>query len=82
MKTSIVKIGNSRGIRIPKAILAECHIQDEVDLRLDHNKLIIVPFKSKPREDWEKQFKNMAENRDDKLVIPDSVDLSTEGWNW
>lgn len=80
MKLSVVKIGNSKGIRIPKAVLEECHIEDEVDLLINNNKLIVVPLKSKPREGWEKQFKTMSSNKDDKLLIPDSIDLSD--WEW
>ncbi|MCH5434723.1 AbrB/MazE/SpoVT family DNA-binding domain-containing protein, partial [Leptospira interrogans serovar Canicola] len=37
MKASVVKIGNSKGIRIPKAVLEECHIEEEVDLLIDNN---------------------------------------------
>ncbi|MBM9501102.1 AbrB/MazE/SpoVT family DNA-binding domain-containing protein [Leptospira sp. 201903071] len=82
MKASVVKIGNSKGIRIPKAVLEECHIEEKVDLLIDNNKLIIVPLKSKPREGWEKQFKTMSYSKDDKLLIPDSIDLSDKDWEW
>jgi len=61
MRASVVKIGNSKGIRIPKAVLEECHIEEEVDLLIDKNKIIIVPLKAKPRDGWEKHFKVMSE---------------------
>ncbi|PNV74138.1 AbrB/MazE/SpoVT family DNA-binding domain-containing protein [Leptospira inadai] len=82
MRVSVVKIGNSKGIRIPKAVLEECHIEEEVDLLIDKNKIIITPFKTKPRDGWEKQFKAMSESKDDKLLIPDSIDLSNKDWEW
>ncbi|MCR1795737.1 AbrB/MazE/SpoVT family DNA-binding domain-containing protein [Leptospira sp. id769339] len=82
MRASVVKIGNSKGIRIPKAVLEECHIEEEVDLLIDKNKIIIVPLKAKPRDGWEKQFKTMSERKEDKLLIPDSIDLSNKDWEW
>ncbi|MDF3818572.1 AbrB/MazE/SpoVT family DNA-binding domain-containing protein [Leptospira sp. 96542] len=82
MKTAVVKIGNSKGIRIPKTILASCHIEDEVDLLVEDDKIIIVPFKIKPRTGWEAQFKEMALNKDDKLIFPDSIDLDSKDWEW
>lgn len=82
MKTSIVQIGNSKGIRIPKTVLAECHIEDEVDLQIEDNKIIITPYKNKPRIGWEDQFKAMAERKEDQLLVSDSVDLDAKDWEW
>ncbi|MBM9548926.1 AbrB/MazE/SpoVT family DNA-binding domain-containing protein [Leptospira sp. 201903074] len=82
MKTSIVQIGNSKGIRIPKTVLAECHIEDEVDLQIEDNKITITPYKNKPRLGWEDQFKAMAERKEDQLLVPDSVDLDSKDWEW
>ncbi|EMY70774.1 AbrB/MazE/SpoVT family DNA-binding domain-containing protein [Leptospira vanthielii] len=82
MKTAVVQIGNSKGIRIPKTVLAECQIEDEVDLVIEDNKIIITPYKNKPRVGWEDQFKAMAERKEDQLLIPDSVDLDSKDWEW
>ncbi|TGK01876.1 AbrB/MazE/SpoVT family DNA-binding domain-containing protein [Leptospira langatensis] len=82
MKAAIVQIGNSKGIRIPKTVLVECQIEDEVDLIVEKNKLIVVPLKSKPRQGWENQFKAMADHKDDTLLISDSMDLSDKDWEW
>lgn len=82
MKTAVIKIGNSRGIRIPKSVLAECHIENEVDLILEKDKIIIIPFKERPRIGWEFQFKKMAEKNDDKLIIPEAIDLDQKDWEW
>lgn len=43
MKASVVPIGNSRGIRIPKAILAQCNIKESVILEIEKNKIVIIP---------------------------------------
>jgi antitoxin MazE len=82
MKTTIVKIGNSKGIRIPKTVLTACHIEDEVDLLVEKDKIIIVPFKTKPRSGWETRFEEMAFRKDDKMIIPDSLELNSKDWEW
>ncbi len=70
MEVSVVKIGNSRGIRFSKTILERYNIRDTVDLILDKGQIIIKPL-SKPRKGWDKAFIEMHSNGDDKLLIPD-----------
>ncbi|MBI5185266.1 MAG: AbrB/MazE/SpoVT family DNA-binding domain-containing protein [Nitrospinae bacterium] len=82
MKANIVSIGNSRGIRIPKSILEHCQIEKEVDLEVEGNKIIIFPSKEQPRKDWDKAFCEMAERGEDKLLIPDDVDMEFKEWEW
>ena len=41
MKASIIKIGNSKGIRIPKALLEESNLGSEVDIKLDNGDIVI-----------------------------------------
>ncbi|MGE8721595.1 AbrB/MazE/SpoVT family DNA-binding domain-containing protein [Leptospira terpstrae] len=82
MKVAIIQIGNSKGIRIPKTVLAECHIEEEVDLQVEDNKIIITPHKNKPRMGWEDQFKAIATEKVDQLLIPDSIDLDSQVWEW
>ena len=83
MKTSVVKIGNSKGIRLPKIILNQCQIENEVDLQLKNNFIIIKPVPSKKiRKNWAEVFKKMHSNNDDKLLIQDSLDLNMEDWEW
>ena len=82
MKVSIVQIGNSRGIRIPKAILDQCEVKTEVDLDVQDGKIVLDPRIAEPRTGWDQQFAKMAENQDDSLLIDDSVDLEVEDWEW
>jgi antitoxin MazE len=70
MEVSVVKIGNSRGIRFSKTIIERYNIRDTVDLILDKGQIIIKPL-SKPRKGWDKAFMEMHANGDDKLIIPD-----------
>ena len=82
MLISIVNIGNSQGIRIPKSILSQCHINDKVELEIEDNKIILKPIQNKPRNNWNIKFKEMTENEDDELIINDNIDLDIGTWEW
>jgi antitoxin MazE len=80
MEVSVIKIGNSRGIRFSKTIIERYNIRDTVDLILDKGQIIIKPL-SKPRKGWEKAFMEMNTNGDDKLIINDIFeDENPEEW--
>ncbi len=70
MEVSVVKIGNSKGIRFSKTIIERYNIRDTVEMILDKGHIIIKPL-SRPRKGWDKAFIEMHENGDDKLIIPD-----------
>ncbi len=82
MKAAIIPIGNSKGIRIPKSILEQCHIGKNVVLEVEGDHIVIKPIKKKPRQDWEESFRNMHENKADQLPIEDNIDLDLAGWEW
>ena len=76
----MIKIGNSKGIRLSKTLLERYNIQDTVDLILDIDQIIIKPL-SQPRKGWDKAFKEMNANGDDQLLIPDIFeDENPEEW--
>lgn len=81
MLADVVRIGNSKGIRIPAYILKECKIADKVEMEIQDGKIIIIPI-DKPRSDWSGKFKEMHENGDDKLLIDENVDNDLEEWEW
>ena len=60
MKVNIIPIGNSRGVRLPKAILEQCHIGKQEDLRVDDDNIIIKFLHKKPRNNWAAAFKKDA----------------------
>ena len=81
MDISVISIGNSKGIRLSKTLLEKYNIQDTVELILEKSYIILKP-KSHPRKEWEKAFKKMHENGDDKLLMNDVFeDESFEEWN-
>jgi len=73
MEVSVVKIGNSRGIRLSKTLLDKYNIRDTVDLILEKGHIILKPI-SKPRKNWEKAFREMNAKGDDKLLFDDVFD--------
>jgi antitoxin MazE len=80
MDISVIPIGNSKGIRLTKTLIEKYNIRDTVELVLEKNYIIIKP-KSEPRKGWEKAFKKMHKNGDDKLLIPDVFqDEDFEKW--
>ena len=85
MKIKVVKIGNSRGIRIPKSLINESGLKDEAELAVSNGQIIIKPV-SAMRKSWGAAFKKMAEKQDDILLDGESVSRSTkwdeEEWEW
>jgi antitoxin MazE len=84
VQLSIIQIGNSKGIRIPKAILDKCQIENEVDMEVHDGRIIIERRRGNPRQGWDEAFERMAENGDDAMLIDDSLDLdlAVEDWEW
>lgn len=80
MEASIIKIGNSKGLRLSKTILEKYNIHDKVEIILDKGQIIIRPIAT-PRKNWDNQFRKMAENGDDQLLMDDVlVDESLDEW--
>jgi len=82
MRRRIVPIGNSRGIRIPKAILEQCRIEDEVELQTEGDRIIISPVKRIARQGWDQAFQEMRERGEDRQLIDDRIDLAFKDWEW
>jgi antitoxin MazE len=82
MKAALIKIGNSQGIRIPKAIIEHCGFEKDVEFEI-HKKTLVVRSSKKPRQDWETAFKMMVENGDDKLMDSEIRSSWDEAeWEW
>lgn len=84
VKTRIIKIGNSQGIRIPKHLLEQTNLSDEVELEF-HSEQIVVRPAHEARHNWDELFKAMAEAGDDRLVDGEEYVPTTwdeEEWEW
>ena len=81
MKTHIVKIGNSQGVRIPKALLEQSGLKGEVTLEVADGSIVIRSVR-RPREGREAAFTQMAAEGDDRPLDRDFHDLPDEPWEW
>lgn len=85
MRTKVVKIGNSRGIRIPKSLIHESGLKEDVELELGDGQIIIKPV-SVNRTNWDTAFKKMAKNKDDILMDQQTLYKATSwdkvDWVW
>jgi antitoxin MazE len=84
MRSRVIKIGNSQGLRIPKPILEQTGITDDVEIEVGKNQIIIRPVQN-VREGWDNAFKRMGERGDDEPLIHE-VDISNSWdereWEW
>lgn len=82
MKTSIIRIGNSRGIRIPKTVFAQCGFEEEVEMEVNGRELILHSPR-RPRENWDAAFAQMAKRKDDRLLdASTSTSWDDKEWEW
>ena len=85
MITKVIKIGNSRGIRIPKSIIDQSGIRNEVELEVKGDRIIIKSL-SEIRKNWDIAFQKMAKNGDDKILDENSIlnqnSWDNEEWTW
>ena len=84
MRSKIVKIGNSQGIRIPKPLLEQTGLLGEVELAVEGNALVIRPVR-RLRQGWAKAAEEMAAQGDDTLLDGDvglHTDWDAEEWQW
>ena len=81
-KTRIVRIGNSRGIRVPKILLDQAQLPDEVELHAEPGRLVVQATR-RPRTGWAQAARVMSEQRhDDLLDEPTATRFDREGWKW
>ena len=87
VRTRIVRIGNSQGVRIPKPLLEQSGVGSEVEIEAQDHQLVIRPAKAKrhPREGWEEEFRIMAERGEDRLPdwdVPTLNSWDEREWEW
>ncbi len=84
MKAQIVRIGNSRGIRLPKSVLEETGFREVVELRVVSGGLLLRPGR-KAREGWAEAAKEMSERGDDAPLLTDDsgrTRFDRDEWRW
>lgn len=82
MKAQIVRIGNSRGIRLPKTLLQEAQLEDEVELQAEPGR-ILISRATKPRAGWAEAAQRMRDRDEDRLLDPPTpTRFDKEEWTW
>lgn len=81
MNAKLVRIGNSRGIRIPKSVIDECGLVDRVDLRVEGQRLVITAADG-PRKGWDEAFARMAAHGDDAPLLNESLPTAFDETDW
>jgi len=83
MRTQLVRVGNSKGLRIPKAVLDQLAISDEVEMDVQGDALV-VRRGGAPREGWDEAFAAMAEAGDDTELVDEATlsSFDAEEWEW
>jgi antitoxin MazE len=84
MRTKIIRIGNSQGVRIPKLYLQQTGFEEEVELDVRDNKIVISPV-GHARQGWAEAFQRMAEQGDDQILDKRSISQTSwdeAEWQW
>jgi len=82
MRTTIRRIGNSKGMIIPSTLLAEVGLVDEAEITVVDGALVIRPPAKPVRKGWAEASKAIAEAEDDVLVLPEFANEGDEGLVW
>jgi antitoxin MazE len=82
VRARLIRIGNSRGIRIPKPLLEQVGLRDTVQIRAEKGRLVIQPDKVL-RQGWAEAFRAMAERGDDRPLLDQTTNaFDTKEWKW
>ena len=85
MRAKLISIGNSKGIRLPRAVIQQCGLGEEIELEVKKEGLLVKPVRQL-REGWEESFRQMHENGDDVLLDEKDAHAETDWdrteWTW
>ena len=82
MKSRLVRIGNSRGVRLPKGLIEEAGLLDEIEIRAEGRSIVITPG-AKPRDGWAADAKRAAVDGADTLLdSPTETRFDRDEWEW
>lgn len=82
MKSRLIRIGNSRGVRLPKPLIEEAGLQEEVEVQVRGGALVISS-RREPRVGWAEAARQMRERGHDRLLgDPTATRFNDEEWRW
>jgi len=81
MELKLIQIGNSKGVRLPKAVLDELGNFSVADLQVKDGSLVITP-KHNPRQGWKEKFEGFGQGQDEKELLMDFGNDGDEELTW
>ncbi len=82
MKARLVRIGNSRGVRLPKPVIEEAGLTDEVEVRV-RDGAVVIRSATRPRSGWAEAARQARQRGDDRLLDePTETRFDSEEWQW
>jgi antitoxin MazE len=83
MRTELVQIGNSRGIRIPKPIIEQCGFGETVEVRVERGHLIVSPER-RARQGWGEAFRASGHAGEDEILLESAAanEFDRKDWRW
>jgi len=84
LRTQLIKIGNSRGVRLPKAILEQAGLECDVDVEVQDG-AVVIRAATHPRAGWAAAFADIAADGDDFVLDADTPSLTSwdeDEWEW
>lgn len=81
MKTKLVRVGNSRGVRIPRPLLESAGLTDEIEMTVEGAALVLRSAAPHPRAGWAEAFERLGPDDLDFEELPAS-DWDEEEWTW
>jgi antitoxin MazE len=80
MKTKLIKVGNSKGVRIPKPMIEEAGLSEDIELILDDNRIILQSTNT-PRAHWDESFSE-TDDVNEEITAYFTNDWDEEEWTW
>jgi antitoxin MazE len=82
VKTHLIRIGNSRGVRLPKPLIEQAGLAEEVELRVQEGAIIIARA-APPRSGWADAARHARQRQEDRLLDePTPTRFDDEEWDW
>ena len=82
MKSRLIRIGNSRGVRLPKPLIEEAGLDEEVEVQV-RGSAVVITSRAAPRAGWADAARLMRERGDDRLLdAPTRTRFDDKEWRW
>ena len=84
MQVELIRIGNSRGVRIPKSVIDQCGFGDSVYLKVEEGRVILARG-CKPREGWREAIVAARESLDGDELLLEGIpehEFDRDEWTW